>query len=123
MYNKAAHTGIASPYRIHPRIQALAWAWISTCVFSTAVLAAGNTNEQTLQSRSLAATCAGCHGTGGNAVSNSAVASLSQMSSTQIMTKMQAYKQGELPATVMHQLAKGYTDEQIATIANYLGKQ
>jgi cytochrome c553 len=32
---------------------------------------------------------------------------------------MKAFKSGARPATVMHQLAKGYTDEQIVTIANY----
>ena len=40
-----------------------------------------------------------------------------------IITNMKAYKSGERPAKVMHQLAKGYTDEQIELIANYLGKK
>ena len=36
---------------------------------------------------------------------------------------MGQYKAGNLPATIMHQIAKGYTDEQIALIAGYLAAQ
>jgi cytochrome c553 len=32
---------------------------------------------------------------------------------------MKAFKTGARPATVMHQLAKGYSDAQIDTIAGY----
>jgi cytochrome c553 len=38
--------------------------------------------------------------------------------------KMQDYKAGRVPAaTIMHQLAKGYSDEQIAAIAGYFAAQ
>jgi sulfide dehydrogenase cytochrome subunit len=33
------------------------------------------------------------------------------------------FKSGARPATVMHQLAKGYTDEQIALIAGWFAAQ
>jgi cytochrome c553 len=33
------------------------------------------------------------------------------------------YKSGNLPATIMHQIAKGYTDEQIKLIAGYFAAQ
>lgn len=36
---------------------------------------------------------------------------------------MQAFKTGARPATIMHQLAKGYTDEEIAVLAEYFAKQ
>jgi cytochrome c553 len=36
---------------------------------------------------------------------------------------MQAYKSGALPATLMHQIAKGYSDEQIQAIAAYFAAQ
>jgi len=32
---------------------------------------------------------------------------------------MEAFKNGSRPATVMHQLAKGYTDAQVETLATY----
>jgi cytochrome c553 len=36
---------------------------------------------------------------------------------------MQDFKAGKRPATVMHQIARGYTDAQIDAIAAYLSAQ
>jgi cytochrome c553 len=36
---------------------------------------------------------------------------------------MKAFQRGEKPATIMHQLAKGYNDAQIDAIAGYLSAQ
>jgi len=36
---------------------------------------------------------------------------------------MLAFKSGTRPATIMHQLAKGYTDEQIRLLATYFASQ
>jgi cytochrome c553 len=36
-----------------------------------------------------------------------------------LVKKMLDYKTGRIPATIMHQLAKGYSDEQITAIAAY----
>ena len=33
------------------------------------------------------------------------------------------YKRGTLPATIMHQIAKGYTDDQIRLVAGYFAAQ
>ncbi|HEX4856605.1 MAG TPA: c-type cytochrome [Limnobacter sp.] len=79
--------------------------------------------EKKLQAASLAATCANCHGTNGQGVAGSAVTGLSNLSAEYIKTNMIWFKTGQRPATVMHQLSKGYTDEQIDIIANYLGKK
>ena len=40
-----------------------------------------------------------------------------------ILQKMKDYRDGKLPATVMHQLAKGYSDEQVALMADYFSRQ
>jgi cytochrome c553 len=32
---------------------------------------------------------------------------------------MKAFKDGSRPATVMHQISKGYTDAQIQSVADY----
>ena len=37
--------------------------------------------------------------------------------------KLQDFKAGRLPATLMHQLSKGYSDEQIQAIAGYFAAQ
>ena len=62
--------------------------------------------------RDLAATCANCHGT--NGVSQGVVASLAGTPKADIVDKMNAFRDGKRPATIMHQLAKGYTPEQVA---------
>ena len=71
--------------------------------------------------RSLAATCANCHGT--NGVSVGEVESLAGKPRDELVRKMQDFKSGAKPATVMHQLAKGYTDEQIQLLAGWFAAQ
>lgn len=73
------------------------------------------------EGRDLAATCAACHGTAGR--SQSAMPSLAGLQKDYLVKQMQEFKSGARPATVMHQLAKGFTDEQIALMAEYFSKQ
>ena len=72
--------------------------------------------------RNLAATCANCHGTNGQARGDT-VAPLAGMPAERIVTTFNAYKTGALPATIMHQIARGYTDEQVKAIAAYFAGQ
>ena len=74
-----------------------------------------------LQVRSWAAGCANCHGTNGQA--QPGMESLAGVSQEDIVRKMQDYKTGRRPATLMHQLSKGYSDEQIQAIAAYFAAQ
>jgi cytochrome c553 len=71
--------------------------------------------------RNLAATCANCHGTGG--VSQGGTESLAGMPKDTMLRKLQEFRTGNKPATIMHQLSKGYTDEQIALIAGWFAEQ
>lgn len=80
-------------------------------------------DETTLKAASLAATCASCHNTAGAGVEGAAVGGIAHLTPSEIKQIMKAYASGERPATVMHQISKGYTDEQIELIANYLGKK
>lgn len=89
----------------------------------TSALADEASAQKTLKAASLAATCAACHGTLGNAVEGSTVPGLANLSAEYIKTNMIWFKTGQRPATIMHQLSKGYTDEQIEIIADYLGKK
>ncbi|HET7773890.1 MAG TPA: c-type cytochrome [Burkholderiaceae bacterium] len=68
----------------------------------------------------LAANCANCHGTKGKAVGG--MPNLAGQNRDYIITQMRAFRDGQRPATIMHQLAKGYTDEQIALIADHFSK-
>jgi cytochrome subunit of sulfide dehydrogenase len=80
-------------------------------------------STQQLNIRSLAATCANCHGTNGKAFEGSAVVSLAGLPKDYIVAQMKAFQTGARPATIMHQLAKGYTDQQIDQIAAYFAAQ
>ena len=69
----------------------------------------------------LASSCANCHGSQGNA--KDSMASLAGLKAEYIVEQMKAFKEGKRPASIMHQLAKGYTDAQIAAIAGYFAAQ
>jgi cytochrome c553 len=70
----------------------------------------------------LYATCAACHGTNG-AGSGSALPVLAGQPKDTLARSLRDFKTGARPATVMHQIAKGYTDQQIEQIAAYLAMQ
>lgn len=73
--------------------------------------------ETPLQVRSLAASCANCHGTNGAA--QPGMESLAGKPKEDLLKKMLDFKTGKKPATLMHQLSKGYTDEQLEQLAAY----
>ncbi|MBX9903031.1 MAG: c-type cytochrome [Burkholderiales bacterium] len=68
--------------------------------------------------RSLAATCFACHGTDGRSVGG-VPPSLAGQNRDYLLKQMQEFRDGKRPATIMHQHAKGYTDEQLNLIAAY----
>ena len=80
-------------------------------------------DKEALYVKSLAATCASCHGTNGKAVDGSSVVSLAGLDKAYTIAQMQAFKTGSRPATVMHQLSKGYSDAQIEALATYFAAQ
>ena len=74
--------------------------------------------------RNLAAQCANCHGTNGNAQAGGIA--LAGRDRKYIVDQMAAFKSGArsgAAATIMHQIAKGYSDEQIALMADYFAAQ
>lgn len=84
---------------------------------------AQNPPAQALYVRSLAATCANCHGTDGKAVPGSALRSIAAMEKSYIAAQLRAFKSGARSATVMHQISKGYSDAQIEVLAGYFAAQ
>ena len=70
----------------------------------------------------LAAPCAICHGTEGRAVTKDVVP-LAGLPREHIASQMRAFRDGQRPATVMHQIAKGYSDSQIDTLATWFAAQ
>ena len=77
--------------------------------------------QDMLLARNLAATCANCHGTNGNARGD--MKPLAGLAAGKIVAMVADYKSGEQPASIMHQIAKGYTDEQIKLVAAYFAAQ
>lgn len=70
----------------------------------------------------LAHTCVGCHGQGGSSL-GPATPTIAGMAVDTFIDTMKAYRDGKRPSTVMGRLAKGYTDEDIAEMANYFVTQ
>jgi len=66
--------------------------------------------------------CAGCHGVHG-ASAGPSMPSLAGQSKIFFINTMKSFRSGEREATVMGRLAKGYTDEQIAAMADFFAKQ
>ena len=92
----------------------------------TALVMASATNialaqTDTLQVRSMAAACANCHGTNGAALPG--MVALAGYARADLVKNMADFKSGARPATIMHQLAKGYSDQQIEQLAGYFAAQ
>ena len=94
-------------------------------VLGTAVMAgAANlawAQADALQVRSMAAACANCHGTNGAALPG--MVALAGYARADLIKNMADFKSGARPATIMHQLAKGYSDQQIEQLAGYFAAQ
>ncbi len=69
----------------------------------------------------LAASCAACHGPQGNSLGGTPT--LAALNKDYFIQRMQGFKNGSIPATVMHQHARGLTDEEIVALASYFAAQ
>jgi cytochrome subunit of sulfide dehydrogenase len=78
-------------------------------------VAAAATQAEVTQIKVWAAACANCHGTNGQA--QPGMESLAGKDKAELAQKMLDFKAGRKPATIMHQISKGYTDEQIQELA------
>jgi cytochrome c553 len=92
-------------------------------LFCAGVGAAHAQDAQAQRARSLAATCASCHGTDGRAVDAAAVPGLAGMPAAYLVEQMKAFRTGTRTATVMHQISKGYNDAQVDQLAAYFAAQ
>jgi cytochrome subunit of sulfide dehydrogenase len=93
-------------------------------VLAAATLAALPVAAQDVQGRNLAAACAICHGTDGRSMTkDSALIPLAGLPRDHIAAQMRDFRDGKRPATVMHQIAKGYSDTQIDALAAWFAAQ
>lgn len=93
----------------------------STTGAALLLLTANAVSAQDLQVKQWASACANCHGTNGKAVG--AAPALAGQPAAELIKKMAAYKAGAVSATIMHQIAKGYTDAQIEAMAAFFAAQ
>lgn len=97
---------------------------MSKAALATAMLFAIEAAAQGPQAaaRNLSASCAICHGTDGRPVTKD-ITPLAGLPKEQIVAQMHAFRDGKRPATVMHQIARGYSHAQIDAIAAWYAAQ
>ena len=94
--------------------------WIITALTLLSVASAYAQDASSV--RQWAATCASCHGTDGRSVGG-IPPSLAGRPKSELVQTLLDFKSGKRPATIMHQLAKGYSDAQLEAVATYLSAQ
>lgn len=76
--------------------------------------------------RTLAASCAACHGHAGNPVEVDATQKNLQLAGEdkqKLIDKLLSFRSGQVESTVMHHHAKGLTEAEITTLAIFFSQQ
>lgn len=99
---------------------------IKRCTALALLLAAGAVSVSAVAAdqnagRNLAATCALCHGTDGKGAG--AFPALAGQDKAALVMKLKDFKAGKGSPTIMHQISKGFADEQIELMAAYFSAQ
>ena len=98
--------------------------WLAALALLASSAAHADPQEtQRLRTRALASSCAQCHGTEGRAVEGEALIRLAGLPQDYIFTQLMAFRTGQRPATIMHQITRGYSQEQLETVAKYFAAQ
>ncbi len=79
-------------------------------------------DAETLKMRSLAATCAQCHGTDGHVIGDE-ISGLAGQEKSKLLERLTSFRNGTRKATIMHQITRGYSEAQLAALADYFSKQ
>ena len=93
---------------------------IATFSVLTATCAFAQDTDPAL-ARNIAASCANCHGMNGASIRP--IPPLAGVPRAELVNRMQEFKSGKRAGTIMPQLAKGYTDEQLEAVATWFAKQ
>ncbi len=70
----------------------------------------------------MAASCAACHGTDGDAVPGGAMPRLAGLRADYFVQQMRSFREGTRPATVMQQIARGFDDAQTDALAAFFAR-
>ncbi len=85
------------------------------------VISSVESHSNTPHIRTLAASCAACHGSKGNALQGNTV--LAGIDGAYFTAQMLAFKDGSRAATVMHRHAKGLNVDEVNLLADYFSRQ
>ena len=106
-----------------PPSRLLAPALLGLMLTPPAGAAEAGPRAEALHLRALAAGCAQCHGTDGRAVEGGGMAALAGRDAGELRALLRAFRAGERPATVMHQISRGYSPEQLDALAQHFARQ
>lgn len=95
---------------------------VALALSTLSISAAAASPQDQLRIRALAATCAQCHGTSGRAVPGEAMISLAGLDRHHLESQLLAFRAGTRPSTIMRQIMRGYSPEQIAEISVYFSQ-
>ena len=97
-------------------------AWAATLATLIAPIGlAASPSAQQREAAYMAGTCANCHGTSGRSLGTTP--SLAGQSKENVAEKLRQFRDGQRPATIMHQISKGYSDAQIDALADHYSRQ
>ena len=97
------------------RIMTIAWC---AGAFLAAACTVPSWAQDRVAARNLASACFTCHGTDGHSVGG-VPPSLAGRDRNDLLQAMKDFKADKRPATIMHQQAKGYTDQELEALAGY----
>ena len=69
----------------------------------------------------LAEACFGCHGPGGQGATGGAA--IAGRDKAELAAALLAFRSNERPGTIMGRIARGYSDPEIAAIADHIARQ
>ncbi len=95
----------------------VAFAVVQAISIAFAAFTAQAQTTSTADVRLWAASCAACHGTHGKA--EGAGLYIAGKPAKELYSDLMGYKAGTKPATVMHQHAKGYSDNELRLLAEH----
>ena len=109
-----------SPRLLAPALAKLALLALPMALASVQASAQAPSTDR--QARAWAASCAACHGTDGR--TQGEVPSLAGRKADELLRALLEFKTNQRPAaTVMHQHAKGYSDDELRRIAQFFAEQ
>lgn len=94
---------------------------VAAAAIASVPLAAAAQTPYPNTGRDLAGSCAICHGTGG--INAGGMPNVAGQTREVLVGALRDFRDGKRPATIMHQVAKGLTAEQIEAVAAYWAAQ